>query len=50
MISITPTISLDDAEVSEQFIRASGTGGQSVKKLVVGQCGIPRWLLADPGR
>ena len=33
MIEITPTLSLDDSEVTLDFIRASGPGGQNVNKV-----------------
>ena len=33
MIRITRTISLDDAELEERFVRASGPGGQNVNKV-----------------
>ncbi|MGC1780246.1 MAG: alternative ribosome rescue aminoacyl-tRNA hydrolase ArfB [Xanthobacteraceae bacterium] len=33
MIRVTEKISLDDHEISEEFIRASGPGGQNVNKL-----------------
>ena len=33
MIPITDTLALDDAEISESFIRASGPGGQNVNKV-----------------
>jgi ribosome-associated protein len=33
MIRITPTLSLDDSELSWSFIRASGPGGQNVNKV-----------------
>jgi ribosome-associated protein len=33
MIKITDTISLEDEEIEERFIRASGPGGQNVNKL-----------------
>lgn len=33
MIQITPRIAIDEAEIHEQFIRASGPGGQNVNKL-----------------
>lgn len=33
MLRITPTLSVDDAEISEEFIRASGPGGQNVNKV-----------------
>ena len=32
MIVITPSISIDDKEIEENFIRASGPGGQKVNK------------------
>ena len=33
MIRITPGISIDEHEIEESFVRASGPGGQSVNKL-----------------
>jgi ribosome-associated protein len=33
MIRITPSISLDDGEISLEFLRASGPGGQNVQKV-----------------
>ncbi len=33
MIEITPAISLDESEVEESFVRASGPGGQNVNKV-----------------
>ena len=33
MIRIDPRISIDESELEEQFIRASGPGGQNVNKL-----------------
>ena len=33
MIPITPTLSIDDSEVEERFVRASGPGGQNVNKV-----------------
>src|SRR3954470_13890391 len=33
MIRITDSISIDEREIEEQFIRASGPGGQNVNKL-----------------
>lgn len=33
MIEITPDIQIDEAELSESFVRASGPGGQNVNKV-----------------
>jgi ribosome-associated protein len=33
MLRITPDIALDDSELEEQFVRASGPGGQNVNKV-----------------
>src|SRR3954451_2985261 len=33
MIAITDTLGLDEGEISETFIRASGPGGQNVNKV-----------------
>ena len=33
MIRVTDTISIDDSELSESFVRASGPGGQNVNKV-----------------
>ena len=33
MIRVTPKISIDEREISESFVRASGPGGQNVNKL-----------------
>jgi ribosome-associated protein len=33
MISVTETISIDESELSESFVRASGPGGQNVNKV-----------------
>ena len=33
MIRITPSIAIDESEIEERFIRASGPGGQNVNKL-----------------
>lgn len=33
MLTITPTLSLDENELQESFVRASGPGGQNVNKV-----------------
>ena len=33
MLQITPTLALDDREIEERFVRASGPGGQNVNKV-----------------
>ena len=33
MLHVTPTIAIEDREVDEQFVRASGPGGQNVNKV-----------------
>ena len=33
MIRVTPQISIDESEIEESFVRASGPGGQNVNKL-----------------
>ena len=33
MIQITPTIAIDESEIREDFVRASGPGGQNVNKV-----------------
>ena len=33
MLYITPTLSIDDSELEEKFVRASGPGGQNVNKV-----------------
>ena len=33
MIPVTPTISIDESEIPETFIRGSGPGGQNVNKV-----------------
>jgi ribosome-associated protein len=33
MIRVTPTISLNENEIQEEFVRASGPGGQNVNKV-----------------
>ena len=33
MIPVTGSIALDEAEIEESFVRASGPGGQNVNKL-----------------
>jgi ribosome-associated protein len=32
MIEVTPTLAIDEAEIAESFVRASGPGGQHVNK------------------
>ena len=33
MIEITPTLAVDEREIEERFVRASGPGGQNVNKV-----------------
>jgi ribosome-associated protein len=33
MLQITPTLAIDDREIEERFVRASGPGGQNVNKV-----------------
>jgi ribosome-associated protein len=33
MLAISPTVSIDDSEIEERFVRASGPGGQNVNKV-----------------
>ena len=33
MIPVTPALSIDESEISERFVRASGPGGQNVNKV-----------------
>jgi ribosome-associated protein len=33
MLQITPTLALDEREIDERFVRASGPGGQNVNKV-----------------
>jgi ribosome-associated protein len=33
VIQVTPTIAIDESEITEDFIRASGPGGQNVNKV-----------------
>jgi ribosome-associated protein len=33
MIPVTPSIAIDESELSESFIRGSGPGGQNVNKV-----------------
>lgn len=33
MIQITPTLAIDEREITEDFVRASGPGGQNVNKV-----------------
>ncbi len=36
MLRITDTISIDDSELEESFVRSSGPGGQNVNKVSLG--------------
>ena len=36
MIRVTPSISIDDGEIQEEFIHSSGPGGQNVNKVSTG--------------
>ena len=33
MLEVTPALTIDDAEIEERFVRASGPGGQNVNKV-----------------
>ena len=33
MLQVTPDLAIDDAEIEERFVRASGPGGQNVNKV-----------------
>ncbi len=33
MLTVTPTLEIDESEISETFVRASGPGGQNVNKV-----------------
>lgn len=33
MIEVTPAVTIDESEISERFVRASGPGGQNVNKV-----------------
>lgn len=33
MLEVTPTLAIDESELSERFVRASGPGGQNVNKV-----------------
>ncbi len=33
MVTVTPSLSIPDAEITERFVRASGPGGQNVNKV-----------------
>ncbi|MBL8590739.1 MAG: aminoacyl-tRNA hydrolase [Methylobacteriaceae bacterium] len=53
MIKITPTISIDEDELRESFVRASGPGGQNVNKVAsavqlrfdaAGSPNLPDWV------
>lgn len=41
MLEITSTLSIDERELEERFIRASGPGGQNVNK--VASCALATW-------
>jgi ribosome-associated protein len=45
VIHITPTLSIDESEIEEKFVRSSGPGGQNVNKVATAV-----QLRFDPGR
>ena len=51
MLEITPTLHIDEARISEAFVRASGPGGQNVNKVSTAvelrfdASGLPQGLL-----
>ncbi len=57
-IAITPTITLDEREIDERFVRASGPGGQNVNKVAtavelrfdVAASSLPRRRQGAPAR
>lgn len=53
MLQVTPTITLDESELHEEFVRASGPGGQNVNKVetavqlrfnVLTSPALPEWV------
>lgn len=53
MLAITPTLAIDESEISEEFVRASGPGGQNVNKVetavqlrfnVLTSPSLPEWV------
>lgn len=53
MLEITPTLAIDESELSEEFVRASGPGGQNVNKVetavqlrfnVLTSPSLPEWV------
>lgn len=53
MLEITPTLAIDESEISEEFVRASGPGGQNVNKVetavqlrfnVLTSPSLPEWV------
>ncbi|MCE7983244.1 MAG: aminoacyl-tRNA hydrolase [Caldilinea sp. CFX5] len=53
MLQVTPTITLDESELHEEFVRASGPGGQNVNKVetavqlrfnVLTSPSLPEWV------
>lgn len=53
MLEITPNLAIDESEISEEFVRASGPGGQNVNKVetavqlrfnVLTSPSLPEWV------
>ncbi len=53
MLEITPTLAIDESELSEEFVRASGPGGQNINKVetavqlrfnVLTSPSLPEWV------
>jgi ribosome-associated protein len=42
MLQVTPSIAIDDRELEERFVRASGPGGQNVNKVSTARPPFPR--------